>query len=174
MMDIPDHAPSRQHKTGPDGPDLFEDLMGKQRREQPQDSIFADNPFVDGFFEWMGSPEGQQRIEIHDVLWDLLADVQLDAKQRKLIWPDAERLDLEQSIQRVQKKYPNFPCDEVEEFLLDWIDMATIRKTTPKRNSTSLTPSQSDGSPTISEQQRPQKNRKELGTLELLRVRLKT
>jgi hypothetical protein len=71
----------------------------------------------------MGSPEGQQRIEIHDVLWDLLADVQLDAKQRKLIWPDAERLDLEQSIQRVQKKYPNFPCDEVEEFLLDWIDM---------------------------------------------------
>jgi hypothetical protein len=123
MMDIPDHAPSRQHKTGPDGPDLFEDLMGKQRREQPQDSIFADNPFADGFFEWMGSPEGQQRIEIHDVLWDLLADVQLDAKQRKLIWPDAERLDLEQSIQRVQKKYPNFPCDEVEEFLLDWIDM---------------------------------------------------
>ena len=123
MMDIPDHAPSRQHKTGPDGPDLFEDLMGKQRREQPQDSIFADNPFVDGFFEWMGSPEGQQRIEIHDVLWDLLADVQLDAKQRKLIWPDAERLDLEQSIQRVQKKYPDFPRDEVEEFLLDWIDM---------------------------------------------------
>jgi glycerol-3-phosphate cytidylyltransferase-like family protein len=50
-------------------------------------------------------------------------DVLLDAKQRKLIWPDAERLDLEQSIQRVQKKYPDFPRDEVEEFLLDWIDM---------------------------------------------------
>ena len=122
-MDIPEHAPPRQHKTGRDGPDLFEDLMGKQRREQPQDSIFADNPFLDGLFEWMDSPEGQKSIEVRDVLWNLLEHAQLDAKQRKLIWPDAERLDLEQSIQRVQKKYPDFPRDEVEEFLLDWIDM---------------------------------------------------
>ena len=122
-MDIPEHAPPRQHKTGRDGPDLFEDLMGKQRREQPQDSIFADNPFLDGLFEWMDSPEGQKSIEVRDVLWNLLEHAQLDAKQRKLIWPDAERLDLEQSIQRVQKKYPDFPRDEAEEFLLDWIDM---------------------------------------------------
>jgi hypothetical protein len=122
--DILDHAPPRQHKTGRDGPDLFEDIiMGKQRREQPQDSIFANNPFLDGLFEWMDSPEGQQSIEVRDVLWNLLEDVQLDAKQRKLIWPDAERLDLEQSIERVLKKYPDFPRNEVEEFLLDWIDM---------------------------------------------------
>jgi hypothetical protein len=114
---------SSHHKTGRDGPDLFEDRMSKQRRAQPQDSIFANNPFVDGFFEWMGSREDQQCIEIHDVLWDLLEDVQLDAKQRQLIWPDAERLDLEQSIQRIQKLYPDFPHDEVEEFVLDWIDM---------------------------------------------------
>jgi hypothetical protein len=59
-MDIPEYAPPRHHKTGRDDPDLFEELMGKQRREQPQDSIFANNPFVDGFFEWMGSREGQQ------------------------------------------------------------------------------------------------------------------
>src|SRR5216684_1294456 len=77
----------------------------------------------DGFFEWMGSREGRQCIEVRDVLWALLEDVQLDAKQRQLIWPDAERLDLEQSIQRIQKLYPDFPRDEVEEFVLKWIDM---------------------------------------------------
>ena len=99
--------------------------MGKQRREQPQDSIFGDNPFVDGFLEWMGSREGQQCIEIHDVLWDLLEDVQLDAKRRQLIWPDAkrsarkQRLDLDQSVQRIQKLHPGFPRGEVEVFLLD-------------------------------------------------------
>src|SRR5271154_5149629 len=103
-------APPRQHKTGRDGPDLFEDLMGKQRREQPQDSIFADNPFLDGLFEWMDSPDGQKSIEIRDVLWNLLEHAQLDAKQRKLIWPDAERLDLEQSIQRVQKSTRTSPA----------------------------------------------------------------
>jgi hypothetical protein len=103
--------------------------MGKQRREQPQDSIFGDNPFVDGFLEWMGSREGQQCVEIHDVLWDLLEDVQLDAERRQLIWPDAkrtarkQRLDLAQSVQRIQKLHPDFPRGQVEEFLLDWIDM---------------------------------------------------
>ena len=89
--------------------------MGKQRREQPPDSIFGDNPFGDGFLEWMGSREGQQCMEIHDVLWDLLEDVQLDAKQRQLIWPDAkrtarkQRLDLDQSVQRIQKLHSDFP-----------------------------------------------------------------
>jgi hypothetical protein len=28
--------------------------MGKQRREQSRDSIFVDNPFVDGFLERIG------------------------------------------------------------------------------------------------------------------------
>jgi hypothetical protein len=47
---------------------------------------------------------------------------------------------------------------------------ATIRKTIPRRNSMSLTASQSDGSPTISEGQRPQKNERELGTLEMEKI----
>jgi hypothetical protein len=97
--------------------------MGKQRKELPQDSIFANNPFLDGLLDWMDSPEGQQCIAVRDILWDLIEHVQLDAKQRKLIWPDAEPLDLEQSIRRIQKEYPDFPHGEVEEFLLDWIDM---------------------------------------------------
>ena len=48
--------------------------------------------------------------------------MELDAKQRQLIWPDAERLDLVQSIQRIQKLYPDFPGHEIEEVLLNWID----------------------------------------------------
>ena len=97
--------------------------MGKQRKEHPEDNVFVNKPFIEEFSDWMESPQGELWTEICDRLDDLLKDVQLDAKQRKLIWPDAERLDLEQSIQRVQKKYPDFPRDEVEEFLLDWIDM---------------------------------------------------
>ena len=64
-------APPRQHQRR-DGPDRVEDLLGKQRREQSQGSIFVDNPFVDGFLEWMGSREGREYIEVRDVLWDLL------------------------------------------------------------------------------------------------------
>jgi len=129
-MDILDYARPRQHETGLDGPDLIEDIMGKPRKEQPEaESIFANNPFIEGLFEWMDSPEGQQSIAVRDVLWDLLEGVQVDAKQRQLIWPGAkrtarkERLDLDQSVQRIQKMCLEFPGGEIEEFLLDWIDM---------------------------------------------------
>ena len=30
--------------------------MGKQRKEHPQDSIFANNPFLDRLFDWMTRP----------------------------------------------------------------------------------------------------------------------
>ena len=80
-------------------------------------------PFIDEFSEWMDSPEGEQWTEISDALEDLLKDVQLDAKQRKFIWPDTQRLDLEQSIERIQKQHPNFPREKIDEFLINWIEM---------------------------------------------------
>jgi hypothetical protein len=83
----------------------------------------VNQPFIDELSDWMDSPVGGQWIEMSNALSDLLDDVQLDAKQRKFIWPDAERLDLEQSGQRIHKQYPNFPRDKIEEFLIDWIEM---------------------------------------------------
>jgi hypothetical protein len=93
--------------------------MSKQRKQLPEDNVFADNPFLEGLLEWRDSPEGEQIIEVSDALWDLLDNVQLDAEQRKFIWPDAQRLDLEESVQYIQKQYPNFSYDQIEEFLID-------------------------------------------------------
>ena len=98
-------------------------LMSKQRKQIPEDNVFADNLFLEGLLEWRDSPEGEQIIEVSDALWDLLDNVQLDAGQRKFIWPDAQRLDLEESVQHIQKQYPNFSYDQIEEFLIDWLDM---------------------------------------------------
>jgi hypothetical protein len=56
------HTHDRANKTGLVGPDPFEDPMGKPRKEHPdEESIFANNPFIEGFFEWMDSPE----VEMH-------------------------------------------------------------------------------------------------------------
>jgi hypothetical protein len=97
--------------------------MGKQRKDYPQDNVFVNKPFIDEFADWVDSPEGELWTEIGDALEELLQDVQLDAKQRQLIWPDAGRLDLEQSVVRIHQQYPDLPCDKIEEFLIDWIDM---------------------------------------------------
>jgi hypothetical protein len=58
--------------------------MGKPRKEHPQEnSIFANNPFIEGLFEWMDSPEGEKHREIYDALSKLLEDVHLDARERQ-------------------------------------------------------------------------------------------
>ena len=97
--------------------------MGKQRKGHPEDNVFVNKPFIEEFSDWMDSPEGELWTEICDAVEDLLKDVQIDAKQRQFIWPDTDRLDLEQSVQRIHKRYPDFPGDKIEEFLIDRIDM---------------------------------------------------
>lgn len=91
--------------------------MSKQRKEVPKGPVLGNNSLEEELLEWRDSSEAEQ------IVWDLMEDVQLDAKHRKFIWPDAERLDLEQSVQRILKQYPDFPGDTIEELLIDWIDM---------------------------------------------------
>lgn len=100
--------------------------MGRPRKQDPQDGIFTNNPFIDEFFEWMDSPEGGQYMEISNVIWTLLEDVQLDARKREVIWPGAQRLDFEQSVQRIQKLHPDFPREGIEESLINWIEMEYV------------------------------------------------
>ena len=100
--------------------------MGSWRKENANDSgdsIFAKNPFFEDLLEWRDSPEGQQFAEFADALCDLMEDVHLDAAQRRFIWPDGKRLDLNQSVAHIQKQYHGFRRDWIEEYLIDWIDM---------------------------------------------------
>ena len=82
--------------------------MGKQRKHL-EDNVFVNKPFIEEFSDWVDSPEGALWTEVCDALDDLMKDVQLDAKQRQVIWPDADRLDLEQTVQRIHKQYLDFP-----------------------------------------------------------------
>lgn len=92
--------------------------VGNKRDKHP----FEDNPFAEGFLEWMASPEGQLSIEVADTLWALMENVQLDARRRALIWPRAQRLSLDQSIERIQQHYPDFPRARIESFLISWLE----------------------------------------------------
>ena len=96
--------------------------MGKKRKQPSEQSVFDDNPFLDGFFAWMDSPEGERAQEVLDTLLDLMEDVQVGPKQRKFVWPDAGPLDLQQSIEHIQKQCPDFSVEEIEGHLLYWIE----------------------------------------------------
>ena len=88
--------------------------MGKKRKQPSEQSVFDDNPFLDGFFAWMDSPEGERAQEVLDTLLDLMEDVQVDPKQRRFVWADAGPLDLQQSIEHTQKQCPDFSVEEIE------------------------------------------------------------
>src|SRR3984893_14804627 len=92
-MARPEQAqPRADRRASTAQPDMRTRIMSKQRKQLPEVSIFANNPFLEELLALRDSPEDEQLIEVSDTLWDLLEDVQLDARQRKFIWPDAEDL----------------------------------------------------------------------------------
>ena len=76
--------------------------MGKRRAKHP----FEDNPFIEGFLEWMDAPEGQQSIEALDLVFAALQHAGVDARQRKIVWADGKRLSIEQSAERIHAAHP--------------------------------------------------------------------
>lgn len=72
-------------------------------------------------WSWSDTPHGDLWCDMSVTLEDVLKDVGLDAKERKFVWPDAGRLDLDKSVRRINQQYPDFPEDQITEFLVFWI-----------------------------------------------------
>jgi len=92
--------------------------MGKEN----EFSVWENNPFIEGLFEYMDSPEGQLADEVREVTWQLLEKVDVDAADRKLIWQDRSRLSIDESVQRIHAHCPKYPVDLIESFLIVWIE----------------------------------------------------
>jgi hypothetical protein len=92
--------------------------MGKKR----EPSIFDDNPFIEGFLEWMVSPEGQAAGDVSDLVCATLEQASVDARRRKIIWPDGKRLSIEQSAERIHTEHPDMPRELIENSLCNWLE----------------------------------------------------
>ena len=86
-------------------------------------SIFENNPVIDGLFEWVASPEGQLADEVRDLPWQSLQYVDVDARDRKLVWDDGKRLSIDESVQRIHDGYPVGPRDMIETKVIAWLEM---------------------------------------------------
>jgi hypothetical protein len=79
--------------------------MGKRQEKHP----FEDNAFLEGFLDWMDSPEGELSSEVRDTVWPLLEKADVDAKNRKIIWEDGKKLSIAESGQRIHADYRVLP-----------------------------------------------------------------
>jgi len=92
--------------------------MGKRR----EPDIFDDNPLTEDFLEWMISPDGQTAGEVSGLVFATLENASVDAKRRKIIWADGERLSIEQSAERIHAEHPDRPRDLIEISLCSWFE----------------------------------------------------
>jgi hypothetical protein len=96
--------------------------MTTRKKAKPAEN----NPFLDGFLDWMDSPDGEQSMEVMDTVFALLEDVDVDAKARQLIWPDGQRLSIDESVQRIHAEYSQFPADRIEDRVISWLEMGYV------------------------------------------------
>jgi hypothetical protein len=98
--------------------------MGKRRAKHPSTDKhpFEDNPFIEGFLEWMDSSEGQQSIEALDLVFGALEHAGVDARRRKIIWADGRRLSIEQSVECLHAEQPDVPRDLIESHVCGWLE----------------------------------------------------
>ena len=75
----------------------------------------------EAFWSWFDSPEGDLWQRMSDKLEALLTDVTLDARQRRFLWPGSEPKDLDQTVRRIRRHYPEFAAQAIKEFLAHWI-----------------------------------------------------
>ena len=58
-----------------------------------------------------------------DVVWMVLKEADVDAKDRKIIWQDRQRLSFAGSVKRIHADYPDFAIDLIEDHLIGWLEM---------------------------------------------------
>jgi len=80
------------------------------------------NPFMDGFIEYVESPEGELAMEVMDLVVESLEGVHVHAKARQLLWEDGQRLSIDASVQRIHADHSEFPAELIEDHVLSWLD----------------------------------------------------
>src|SRR6516165_2000177 len=143
--------------------------MRKQNKQHAVESIFSDNPFVDDFMDWMGSPEGQQSIEIDDTLWEALRTCSSTPNSASSYGLTRSGLTSVNRCDASKKSIQTCPAARSKTICYTGSRGTTPRKAIPRRNYGSLTDSLGDGSPTICVTPNHRKIGNELATLEYVR-----
>ena len=71
---------------------------------------------------WSNSPGDRLYEEVSDAVWMALEGNEVNAKKRKIIWSDGQKLTIKQTINRIQPLYPHFPIDLIEQSLIEWLE----------------------------------------------------
>ena len=73
--------------------------------------------------QWPDSPEGELAEEARELVWPLLDAAQVDAQRGIITWPEAEPLDLQQSVSRLHEAHPHLTEALIEDKVIAWLEL---------------------------------------------------
>jgi hypothetical protein len=97
--------------------------MGKRPNKQQPPSL--EGMAVESFDDWMASYSEADEISLGalETVSSLLEKADVDAKRRKIIWADGQRLSITQSAERIHADHPDLPLDLIESKVVSWLEM---------------------------------------------------
>ena len=83
------------------------------------------NDFHEGFSQWLDSEEGQTSFEATDDVFAALEGADIDMEERRIIWPDGDRLTIDQTAQKIHDD-TGTDIDSIKSHILGWLEMGFV------------------------------------------------
>jgi hypothetical protein len=97
--------------------------MGKRPNKQQPPSL--EGMAIESFDDWMASYSEADELSLGalETVSSLLKKADVDAKRRKIIWEDGQRLSITQSAERIHADHPDLSLDLIESKVVSWLEM---------------------------------------------------
>lgn len=101
-------------------------MAKKRQHSPPQEGLYLET-----FDQWLNSysEEDELNLDALEIVETSLQDADVDAKRRKIIWEDGQRLSITQCAQRIHAAHPEFSLDLIESKVVSWLDMCFAPET---------------------------------------------
>ena len=96
--------------------------MGKRQDKH----LLEHNPFVQDPIGWTDSPKDDLSHEVMDCVWTILHKANLNARKRKIVWADGQKLSINQSVKRIHADHPSFALELIETHLIGWLTQVSV------------------------------------------------
>ena len=96
--------------------------MGKRQDRNPVEN----SRFVEGSTGWGDSPEDELSEQVMDAVWTILDKASINARKRKIIWADGQKLSINWSVKRIQADHPSSSLELIETHLIGWIEQVLV------------------------------------------------
>ena len=90
--------------------------MFKQVKQRLLDRFLADDSIG-----WSNTSDDPQSVQVMETVSTILDKATLNARKRKIIWPDGQKLSINLSVKRIHDQHPAFPLDLIETNVIDWL-----------------------------------------------------